>query len=233
MPHRHSASPCDTECILPDNAAWCCIRFLDSFIPSGWNMSILPDIVFYKHGQLTFRWILWSDLKRYTNLHSVHIRFKCTHSNQASLMIYPGMLTLYQLRWTEKAHTTLWCTSNTIIPLSFHFYATMVVNVASTTLSRPQDILLGFSVFEKHAMNTKKYWLPVGGRSLISEQTLPVMGTWERSWLSAGFWPATRGTLTMKFISFKVPVTEPNINWMRRQSRDGNYILIKCINIVT
>ena len=210
------------------------------FLPPFWNITIWPDLFSYELGKLTFIWPLWNKVESdgVFKVLIIYIKsFRCIHWFQGTLMVYPGMLTLYQARWTDKPMTTLWCnvTEEKRIRLSFHMYATMVVNVAST-----DHIMTLYTIFKREIRTTSiTQKLDVGKGDAVSVQTLPVMGTWKGSRLAAAYVKLQINTsnfaFAIEFTSFKSAVTKPNIHWSdvttlsRTEIPDGKYNIILSI----
>ena len=122
--------------------------FSTTFIPSGWNITMMPNAISFMYGSLTFTWILYNAYdwisKTMSVLKMTVVSFTCIHSNQGSLMVYAGMLTLYQTRWTDHQITKVQCNTmtETSIDLSFHMYMTMVVTIPAADHSAQLNVTL-------------------------------------------------------------------------------------------
>ena len=140
---------------------------------------------------------------------NMHVkRFTCQHGNHASLMVYPGMLTLYQIIWTDIPLTTLWCNiiQTKSIDLSFHMYTTLVVNMPSIDIP---NLIVTITSNEIHQYNFHRVSVRPG--SDMTEQSLLLTGRHGDSHMLVAHLVMEQ-EVDMEFNHFRAMATTPNIH---------------------
>ena len=221
---------CDTD-MLPQplmlNASYQIMQpgaayvFSRTFRPSGWIIPLLPNIIYYMYGQLTFSWVLFNSYGGSTKtltIPEIHVRlFTCV---QGSLMVYPGMLTLYQTRWTAKPLMTVQCNTMTQhrLKMSSHMYATMVITILA--LDKHARLFVRFRPFHINPSRNPNLFMmskDFTESKTVSYDSVPIINSRGASKISIAVinWPVI---LTLRY--FKRMITKPNIHYSQLSTLD-------------
>ena len=180
----------------------------------------------------------------------VHVKLlTCMQGSYSSLTVYPGMLTLHQIQWTDTPHSTIQCnmTEDTSIKLDFHMFATMVV-ITPAIAEQTTKLIVTFTTqtipiqklsfherldtipekptenYEQdHMHSTLNRYLHRHSLAMnsITVQSLPVIGSHRGSRLSVGFWRNNSGLNSLIFTKFETKVTKPNIHFNQEITLQG------------
>ena len=184
--------------------------FSRTFVPQGWVVPVLPNIVFFYKGQLLYIWYISNQVNMTeASMEITHINitsFAC--SLRGSLLVFPGWLTLYQMMWLDKPLYTIQCDKHAAmatIKLTFHVHATLVVHTHGQDLNT--ILLFTFSSSKLLPYQLK----PRAQVSLITDQSLPYSDANGESQMSFLKLPRHQA-LSLEFIFFVAEATYTKLN---------------------